>query len=234
MKKLIASVLVAGIAVTAAFALAQDKAAKQPEAQAPTGASTAQVDGKAVIAAQLPSYPLTKCVACGQALPAGKTVDFVLEGRLYRLCCNDCGAMIQKEPAKFSAQVDEAVIAAQKAGYPLQVCPVSEEKLGGMGEPFDLVHGTRLVRFCCKACVKEFKKDPAPTMAKVDSALIEQQKKTYPLGVCVVSGEALEGPDVYDRLYGVRLVRFCCKGCLKEFDKDPSVALAKIDAAPKK
>jgi hypothetical protein len=29
----------------------------------------------------------------------------------------------------------------------------------------------------------------------------------------------------------VRLVRFCCKDCVKEFDKDPGVAIAKIDAA---
>ncbi len=228
MKKLIASFLAASVVISAALAFTQDKPA------APAAPAAAKpVDEKAVVASQLPAYPLTKCVVCDMALPAGKTVEFVNAGRLYRLCSAECGAEIKKDAAKFTAKVDAAVIAAQKASYPLQVCPVSGEKLGGMGEPVEYVAGTRLVRFCCKSCIKEFEKDSTATMATIDAALIEQQKKTYPLTTCVISGQKIEEGKGVDQLYGVRLVRFCCKDCPKEFAKDPGAAIAKIDAAAK-
>ena len=58
---------------------------------------------------------------------------------------------------------------------------------------------------------------------------------SYPLSKCVVSGENLgehgtpvkvtsEGTDVY----------FCCKSCLKDFNKDPKKFVKMVtDAAPK-
>ena len=232
MKKTLASLLVAGIAAAAALATSQDKPALGKPASAQQAAAT-QIDSKAaVIGEQLPSYPLTTCVVSGHELAAGETVDLVHEGRLYRLCCNDCAPKIEKDAATFAAKIDAAVIAAQTASYPLDVCAVSGEKLGGMGEPYDYVHGTRLVRFCCDGCVKGFQKAPAESMAKIDKALIAAQLPTYPLKTCLISGEEL-GDDSHDRLYGVRLVRLCCKGCTKEFDKDPAAAIAKLDEAAK-
>lgn len=67
-------------------------------------------------------------------------------------------------------------LAKAQAAYPLDTCVVSGETLGGdMGGPIDYIHKEagkpdRLVRFCCKACVKDFKKDPAKFLAKIDSA----------------------------------------------------------------
>jgi hypothetical protein len=116
MNKLIAPFLAAGVAISVALAFPQDKPGA-PAAQAAPAASKA-VDEKAIVASQLPSYPLTKCVVSGKDLPAGKAIDFVNDGRLYRLCCKDCGPEIQKDAAKFAAKVDAAVIAAQKASYP--------------------------------------------------------------------------------------------------------------------
>ena len=49
------------------------------------------------------------------------------------------------------------------------MCPVSGEKLGSMGEPVDVLYGTRLVRLCCKSCGKEMRKDGAAVVAKVDA-----------------------------------------------------------------
>jgi hypothetical protein len=54
----------------------------------------------------------------------------------------------------------------------------------------------------------------------------------YPLKTCVVTGNELGSmgrPD--DRLYQGRLVRFCCGTCLKDFNADPAVYMAKIDRA---
>ena len=87
---------------------------------------------------------------------------------------------------------------------------------------------------------------PANTSAteKDDQALIEKLKKDYPLTTCVVSDEKIGGSmgKGIDYLYKykvgdkeeVRLVRFCCNGCIKDFKKNPDKYLKKIDQAAKK
>jgi hypothetical protein len=66
-------------------------------------------------------------------------------------------------------------------------------------------------------------------MALVDAALIEAQKKTYPLTTCLISGKPIEGAGV-DVLYGTRLTRFCCPKCPEAFSKEPAKYLAQLDA----
>jgi len=127
--------------------------------------------------------------------------------------------------------IDDAVVKAQKASYPKMKCPVSGHDLAA--DAVDIVQGTRLVRLCCKDCVAGFRKEPAKYMALVDAGLVAEQKKTYPLDTCVVSGEKIEGPGV-DHLYGTRLVRFCCEKCVPGFDKEPAKYLAMLDKAPAK
>jgi hypothetical protein len=189
-----------------------------------------------IVKAQLPSYPFDTCVISGQKLgSAGDPVEHLQDGRLVRLCCKDCAKTVEKDPKSVLKKIDEAVVLAQRGLYPLDTCVVSGEKLGGaMGPAVDYVDGTRLVRFCCGSCVAEYKKDPAAQMAKIDAALIEKLKATYALDTCPVSGEKLgEMGEPVDKLYGVQLVRLCCKGCVKAFDKDPQAALAKVAAAAK-
>lgn len=211
-------------------AFADDEKGEEPQAKAPTPREVAE--------AQLPSYPLTTCVVGGEQLEAGATVDFVLDGRLYRLCCNDCKAVLEKDPAKYEAKIVAAVIADQAPRYPSQACAVSGEPLGSMGDPIDYVDGTKLVRFCCKGCVRGYEKDPAKYMAAVDQAWITAQLESYPLTTCLVmEGDPLEDPEAdtepVDMLYGTRLVRLCCKSCVKRFKKDPAKYIAALDAASK-
>ncbi len=52
-------------------------------------------------------------------------------------------------------------------GYPLSICVVSGEKLGGMGEPVIVHHQGKEVRLCCKHCLPKFQADPAGYAAKV-------------------------------------------------------------------
>ena len=54
--------------------------------------------------------------------------------------------------------------------YPLKTCVVSGEKLGEIGKPYVYQHEGREVRFCCKSCLKDFKKDPAKYLKKLDDA----------------------------------------------------------------
>ena len=60
------------------------------------------------------------------------------------------------------------------------------------------------------------------------------KKAAYPLTTCVVSGEKLgEMGDAIKYQYQGREVQFCCKGCIKAFEKDPAKYLKLIDDATK-
>ena len=62
-----------------------------------------------------------------------------------------------------------------------------------------------------------------------------QDKPAYPLKTCVVSGEKLGSMGKsYVHSYEGREVQFCCKGCLKDFNKDPQKYLKKLDPAADK
>ena len=54
--------------------------------------------------------------------------------------------------------------------YPLQKCPVSDEKLGEHGKPLKVTHEGTDVWLCCKSCLKDFKKDPAKYVKIVKDA----------------------------------------------------------------
>lgn len=58
--------------------------------------------------------------------------------------------------------------------------------------------------------------------------------KPYPLATCVVSGEKLGtmGKPFVHHVEG-REVQFCCKACLKDFNKDTKKFLKKLDDAAK-
>lgn len=60
----------------------------------------------------------------------------------------------------------------------------------------------------------------------------QQQKASYPLETCVVSGEKLGkmGRPV-DYVYNNRLVRFYCPNCIATFKEDPAKYLKMIDNA---
>jgi hypothetical protein len=76
---------------------------------------------KAVVEAQSADYPLKTCPASGDELGGmGDPVDFVIAGRLIRLCCEGCEKDIEAEPARFVAMVDEARKAAKGKADPEQ------------------------------------------------------------------------------------------------------------------
>ncbi|MCC6409444.1 MAG: hypothetical protein IT453_19955 [Planctomycetes bacterium] len=183
------------------------------------------------IAHQMPLYPLDTCVVSGEPLGADAK-SFIVEGRLVRTCCGRCEAKVKGDAKDALKKLDEAIVRKQKALYPMEKCPISGEKLGEGA--VDVVHNSRLVRFCCEKCVVEFKKDPESSLKKLDTAYIASQKKSYPIATCLVMGDETLGDDAIDHLYGNRLVRFCCKKCIKEFRSSPDKYLAKLDEAAAK
>ncbi|MCK6488796.1 MAG: hypothetical protein L6R48_10790 [Planctomycetes bacterium] len=58
--------------------------------------------------------------------------------------------------------------------------------------------------------------------------------KPYPLDTCIISGDKLGsmGAPVVIVREG-REIKLCCKGCIKDFDKDPAKFLGKIAQAEK-
>jgi hypothetical protein len=55
--------------------------------------------------------------------------------------------------------------------YPLKTCVVSDEKFGGdMGDPYVFTYEGREVKLCCEGCLKDFKKNPAKYLKKMDAA----------------------------------------------------------------
>jgi YHS domain-containing protein len=51
--------------------------------------------------------------------------------------------------------------------YPLKTCIVTGNELGSMGDPITEVYQGQQVKFCCKACIAKFHKDPAKYLAKL-------------------------------------------------------------------
>ncbi|GAA5483167.1 YHS domain-containing protein [Haloferula sargassicola] len=65
----------------------------------------------------------------------------------------------------------ESATAVDTAGakpYPLEVCLVSGEKLGEMGEPHVIVYEGQTIKFCCEHCEPKFRKDPEKYLSKLE------------------------------------------------------------------
>jgi YHS domain-containing protein len=180
-------------------------------------------------------YPLTTCPVSGEDLGGmGDPVVYDYDGREIRFCCSGCIKKFEANPQKYIGEIDAKIIAMEKPYYPLTTCMVTGEKLGGeMGDPVDYVYNNRLIRFCCKGCIKDFNADPAKYMSKLDQAVIDAQLPDYPLTTCPVSGEELGGDmgKPIDFVFANRLVRFCCPNCIKDFKADPAKYRSKLDAA---
>ena len=48
-----------------------------------------------------------------------------------------------------------------------KVCPVSGEKLGSMGTPFEFTYKGQKIKLCCDGCKDDFDKDPQKYLAKM-------------------------------------------------------------------
>jgi hypothetical protein len=66
----------------------------------------------------------------------------------------------------------QAADAKKPKPYPLKTCVVSDEEINDKGDmkPYVFTQDGREVKLCCKSCLKDFKKDPAKYMAKIEAA----------------------------------------------------------------
>ncbi len=61
--------------------------------------------------------------------------------------------------------------------YPLKTCVVTDEKLGGMGDPYVFEYEGREIKLCCKGCLKDFKKEPAKYVKKIEQTEAKEKQK---------------------------------------------------------
>ena len=67
-------------------------------------------------------------------------------------------------------------------------------------------------------------------------AVKNAQAKPYPLPTCLVTDEKFEGSDMkpYEMVHEGQTIKFCCKSCVKDFNKDPKKYVTKLAAEVKK
>jgi len=181
-------------------------------------------------------YLLSTCPVSGAKLGSmGAPVVKTIEGREVRFCCGGCVGRFEANTAKYFAQVDKATVKQQMPFYPVKTCVVSGESLIIKGKDIgvDYVYRNRLVRLCCKGCIREFNAEPAGFLKNLDAAVIKAQTADYPLKDCaVLEGSKLGSMgDPVEIVVANRLVKFCCAGCRPKFDKDPAAFLVRLDKA---
>lgn len=212
------------LAVSYGFSTQDPKPAPAP-ASAPTKPAATTPTNAEVIAAQKPSYPLATCVVSGEKL-GPDAVDNVKDGHLVRTCCSKCTAKVDAASIK---KVEDAVVAMQTKGYPMEAC-LCGAKLAE--KTVNHVVGTRLFRCCTPECATMMDKDVKAAQAKLDRAYIDAQLKTYKLTTCPACAMDLaKAPEPVNKLYGITLVRFCSTGCTAALEKDPAAILKKVASA---
>ncbi len=114
--------------------------------------------------------------------------------------------------------------------YTLNTCPISDEKLGGMGDPILLTIDDRQFRLCCAGCKASLKKDTAKLVGKIDAKMVKAQLPYYPMDTGLVSGKPL-GDKAVNLIHFNRLVRLADRNQVAKFRSDTDTYLAKLDAA---
>jgi YHS domain-containing protein len=69
---------------------------------------------------------------------------------------------------------------AKAKPYTLKTCIISGDKLGEMGEAYSFVYKGREIKLCCKSCLKDFNKEPAKYVKKIEEAEKKAKGKTAP------------------------------------------------------
>ena len=108
----------------------------------------------------------------------GASIAVLLTAGLVALGCGS--GQKQAENATPHAQPSAAPTTAQNAQvYPLNWCIVSGEKLGEMGAPVAYTYQGREIKFCCRGCIKDFEREPARYLARLDSAVAGQIQQPH-------------------------------------------------------
>lgn len=102
------------------------------------------------------------------------------------------------------------------------VCPISKKAVDA--KSFIKYQGQKIY-FCCQGCDKKFLKDPEYHFKQMKD---RKENAESIQKFCPVSGDLLEDREVSVDLPG-RKIYFCCKKCVKSFNKDRQKYLSKMN-----
>ncbi len=177
----------------------------------------------------------TKCPVLGKDVVADAT--FTYKGQVIGFCCNNCKGKFEAEPAKYIAKVDgfkepaKPEVKPVAAGKPInEKCPVQPAK--DINPEATITYKGQVIAFCCKNCPKKFEAEPAKYIANLknfkDPEKKEEPKKDAPKQAakainkkCPVQPAEDVDPKVTVEYKG-QAIGFCCKDCVKDFNKDPA------------
>ena len=77
-----------------------------------------------------------------------------------------------------SARADDKPADKKAKPYPLAKCVVSDEKFeDSRMTPHEFVYQGQTIKLCCKSCLKDFNKEPAKYLKKIEEAQKTPEKK---------------------------------------------------------
>jgi hypothetical protein len=118
-------------------------------------------------------YPMETCVISGEKLGSmGDPVVFTEGDQEVQICCKSCQKDFNKDKKASLKKISDAW--KNVKAYPLSACIVSDEALAA-DEAVGMVHEGREFVFCCKSCVKDFKKESAKFVKKFDEAAAKKK-----------------------------------------------------------
>ena len=100
------------------------------------------------------------------------------------------------------------------------ICPVSGEKLGSMGQPIKVKVGEETLFMCCKGCLKQKIKPEHWTTIHANYAKAQR--------ICPVMKKELPKNPKWTFVDG-QIVYVCCPPCTKKIAADPQNYLRAID-----
>ena len=78
-------------------------------------------------------------------------------------------SVMAEQTAKPSVVAEPAKPKAKVKPYTLETCIVTDDKLGEMGKPVVFTYKDQEIKLCCKACRKDFDKDPSKYLKKLET-----------------------------------------------------------------
>ncbi len=88
-------------------------------------------------------------------------------------------AMDMGETLNVAAEEAVEAVAEQAAEVVVvdnKICPISGEKIGEMGEGKVVEYDGKQYKLCCPACEKDFLKDPAAAVQKIEASMAAEAK----------------------------------------------------------
>ncbi len=101
--------------------------------------------------------------------------------------------------------------------YPLDRCPISGEKLGEMGEPYEMSLDGVTVKLCCDGCEEKAIQRKDEVKGKIREALFARDAADYPLETCANCRMKIDPDSAKKEVYGSTLVLLCGSMCEKAF-----------------